>query len=293
MGVKMGLRKFAPRKPVGALFVAVVVAFMSAPTWAQEESEDEGKEFPEEPFFTARSFPESEVEFEVGYDNFDSEDEIELGLGISWEFMDNFQFGVELPFVIRNADDDSTVSDLGDVEISALWQISNLDDGFSFALLGEVAAPTGDEGKEIGGTGSWGIFGTGGFLVPLDSDDMNMGVQFQLGYEQQIDLTDEQREEALELGVSAVREKELVWGVALNTKLGALVPTFEVVGHTVLDAIDDDEEGTIVEVGGGVWWEPPDDSLFGGLVFGLAAKGPVTGMKESNYTVLFVVKGEY
>ena len=293
----MGLRTFALRKPVGVLFVATVVAFMSAPTWAQEEPKDEGKGFPEEPFFTARSFPESEVEFEVGYDNSDSEDEIELGLGISRKFMDKFQFGVELPFVIRNPDDDSTVSDLGDVEFSALWQLSELDEktgrGFSFALLGEVAAPTGDEGKEIGGTGSWGIFGTGGFLVPLDSDDMEMGVQFQFGYEQQIDLTDEQREEALELGVSAVREKELIWGVALNTKLGALVPTFEVVGRTVLDAIDEDEEGTIVEVGGGVWWEPPTNSLFDGLVFGLAAKGPVTGMKESNYTVLFVVKGEY
>ena len=132
-------------------------------------------------------------------------------------------------------------------------------------------------------------------MVPLDSVDMGIGVQFQLGYEQQIHLTDEQREEAMELGVSAVREKELVWGVALNAKVpindnGELIPTFEVVGHTVLDAIESDEEGTIVELAGGVWWKPPESPPFGGLVFGLAAKGPVTGMKESNYTVLFVVK---
>ncbi len=295
------------RTRLGIVLAATAAALLTTPAWmdvahgGQDQSVEE--EWLIEPFFVARSTPESEIEFEVEYENFSMEDEIGLGLGLSWAPVEWLQLGVEVPAGIRIPDDGPTVADLGDVEFSALLRLSKLDkkgDGLSFALLGEVAAPTGDEGKEIGGTGSWGIFGTGGFTVPLDSDGMRMGVQFQVGYEQQIHLTDEQREEAMELGVPAVLEKEIVWGAAANVPFeldgdghgGKLVPSLEVVGHTVLDAIESDEEGTIVEVGGGVWWEPPESSLFGGLEFGLAAKGPVSGMKESNYTVLFVVKAE-
>ena len=54
-------------------------------------------------------------------------------------------------------------------------------------MSGEVAAPTGDDHKEIGGGGEWGIFLRAG-RYQADS-----GVHLQIGYEQQIELTAAQK----------------------------------------------------------------------------------------------------
>ena len=88
----------------------------------------------------------------------------------------------------------------------------------------------------------------------------------------------------------------MIWGVAFNAPLarGRLIPTFEILGRTVLDAVDPGEEGSSVELGGGVWWLPfAEGSALEPLSLGVAAKGPVTDRRESHFSTLLVLKYEF
>jgi hypothetical protein len=269
----------------------------------------EGKEHHEEhhdemaePIFTKRSFPESEIEFEVGFDNKKTEKEVEIGIGVSWVFFDRLQLGVELPIGIRNPDSGNTKSDIGDVEFSGKYLLYRAPENrFLLSFDADVAPPTGNEANDIGGKGEWGLFLTAGSSVPIGRlisvpKVPDLGAHLQFGYSQQMRVTREQKEEAEELGVAAVHEKELIWNMAFNTKLfdGIFIPGFEVLGKTIVDAIERKERGTIVELGGTVWLVPfKEDSRLGGLQLGIAAKAPVTSRKERNYSMLFIVKWEF
>ena len=292
--------------------VLIAAVFLAAtPAAALANGDEHHEEELAEPLFTEKAFLENEITLEVGYDNKDTEKEIEVGIGGSWIVLDRLQVGAEFPFGFREPDAGKGDQNLGDIEFSAKYLLYQAPENRLILSAGaEVAAPTGDGGKEIGGKGEWGLFVFAGSAVPLSEltpslqGAPDLGVHFQFGYEQQIQLTDEQREEAEELGVADVLEKELIWRLAFNAKLseGAVTPVFELLGKTIIHAIEEAEEGTIFEIGGGLWLKPfvllarasGDKSLLSleDLSFGIAAKGPVTDRRESNHSLLFVFKYE-
>lgn len=263
--------------------------------------DDHGDELAE-PFFTKKSYPENEIEFEVEFGHGNTEDEWEFGVGASVVLGENFQLGIEIPYVVRRPDGAEDESSIGDVEFSAKYLVYSAPkdkNKFFLAFDAEVAVPTGDEDKDIGEKGEWGLFTTVGMAIPLGNGLSDLGVHLQLGYEQQIRTTKEQKEEAEELGVDDALEKAIIYRLAFTTKLakGRFQPSLEFLGTTVIDAIEEAEKGTIFEIGGGFWWSPfvGTDSDLAPLALGLAAKGPVTRLQEEgrDYTVLFVLKYEF
>ena len=270
------------------LVAVMVLAALVSPAWAESDAE-----IPE-PFFMEKAAVETEVELEFGFDDKKTEDEYEIELGGAAVLFDRFQVGASIPIGIRNPDEGSTQSAVGDVEFSTKYQFLDVSgDGLNFSLAGSVALPTGNRDKEIGGTGEWGVFALAGTTIETGKDLANLGVHVRFGYEQAIRLSNEEKETAEALGVGRVREKELVWGGAIVTSLfdGRVVPTFEVLGRTILDAVDPDEEGTIVELGGGFWLRPFAELET--LALGVAVKGPVTDRRKSDFSALFVVKYEF
>lgn len=247
-----------------------------------------------DPFFTEKAAVQKEVELSLGFDKKATEKEYEIGAGASWVFFDRLQFGVEVPFGIRNPDTGPTERNIGDVEFSTKYQFLDVgENGFDLSLAGSIAAPTGSRTEEIGGTGEWGVSLLGGTLIDTGETLPDLAIHLQFGYQQQIRLSNEQKETAETLGSDRIREKELVWGVALNAPLldGRFVPNFEVIGRNILDAVDPNEEGTIVELGGGFWVSPIPEME--GFAIGLAGKAPVTNRKESDYSLMFVAKYEF
>lgn len=252
-----------------------------------------------EPFFTKKSYPENEVEFEVGFGHGDAEDELEFGVGASIVFDGKFQIGVEIPYVVRKPDGAKDELNIGDIEFSAKYLVYRAPENrFILSLDAEVAVPTGNEDKDIGEKGEWGIFATAATAIPLGNGLSDLGVHLQFGYEQQIRTTKEQDEEAEELGVEAALEKAIIYRLAFTTKLanGRFQPSIEFLGTTVIDAIEDSEKGTIIEIGGGFWWFPfvGSNNDLAALALGIAAKGAVSKMHLENvYSTLFVVKYEF
>ncbi len=252
-----------------------------------------------EPFFTKKSFPENEIEIEFAYGHGDTEDELEFGIGASMVFGEKFQIGVEIPYVVRKPEGAGDESNIGDVEFSAKYLVYRAPKNrFILSLDAEVAAPTGDEDKDIGEKGEWGLFTTAATAIPLDGGLADLGVHLQFGYEQQIRTTKEEKEEAEDLGVDDVLEKAIIYRLALTTKLfnGRLQPSIEFLGTTVIDAIEESERGTIFEIGGGFWWAPfaGTNSNLTPLTLGVAAKGHVSKMHgENKYSTLFVLKYEF
>lgn len=190
-----------------------------------------------------------------------------------------------------------TVASLADIELSAQvllccetgWPLDFL------SLRAEVSPPTGSRSKEIGGDGSFGFSVLAGKLIPLTESLPDLGVQMQVGYEQQIRLDDEQRETAEEEDLSRTREKEVIWNLALTQDYEEwrIRPVFEVLDTSVVDALERSDEGTIVEVGGGFWWTPfADGEGITDIIIGVGAKGPVTTRNDSNFTALLVFDWE-
>ena len=271
--------------------IAVATMAFIAPALAGDDGE-----LPE-PLFTLQAAVSNEVELEFGFDHKKTEDEYEVGIGGSWVFFDHLEFGIEIPYEIRNPDIGSTQRAISDIEFSTKYQFSEVgESGVDLALSGSVAAATGDRDKEIGGTGQWGVSALAGTSFELGNGLPELGAHLQLGYLQQIKLKNEQKEIAEELGVGDVREKELIWRLALGVPIlkNRFVPTVEFLGRTIVDAVDQNEEGTIIEIGGGFWWNPlADTEEPGPLSLGVAAKAPVTNRRDAEFSALFVVKYEF
>lgn len=281
---------------LGKMFTALAVVMSTLITPAFAGSDVEEVEIPEA-LFTDKAGVDKELELEFGFDNKATEDEYEIGVGGSWVFFDRLQLGVEVPFGIRDPDAGSSQSNIGDVEFGAKFQfLSAAMDGVSLSLAASVAAPTGDRDKEIGGVGGWGVAALAGVLVDTGDSLPDVGVNLQLGFEQQIKLSNEQKEAAETLGVGETLQKEFIWNLAFTVPFfdGRFVPMFEVLGTTTLDAVDSDEEGTIVELSGGFWVSPFEEGEpLGSLAVGVAAKAPVTNKRESDFSALLVFKYEF
>ena len=284
---------------IAAMILAVAPAVaLGAEGHKEAPKHDEHGELAE-PFFTKRSFPENEVEFEFGFGHGDEENELEFGIGGSMVIRDRLQLGMEIPVVVRDPNVGDNESAVGDIEFSAKYLVYRAPENrFILSLDTEVAAPTGDEDKDIGGKGEWGLFTTAATAIPLGNGLPDLGAHLQFGWEQQIRTTKEQEEEAEELGVNDDLEKSIIWRLAFTLKLfeGRFSPTIEFLGTTVVDAIEESEKGTIFEIGGGFWWSPfvGTNSPLAPLAIGVAAKGPVSRMQgESNYSTLLVLKYEF
>jgi hypothetical protein len=163
------------------------------------------------------------------------------------------------------------------------------------SLRGEVEPPTGSRSKDIGGDGSFGFSVLAGRLFPIAESLPELGVQLQVGYEQQIRLTDEQRETADEDDLSRTREKDVIWNLVLtqNYEEWRIQPVFELLGTSTVDALEHSDEGTIVEIGGGFWWTPfPGGRGLENFDIGVGAKGPATTRDDSNFTALLILDWE-
>lgn len=280
----------------GNIRYAIAVAAVAVMVSSQLAVAAEGVEFPDT-LFTAKSFVSTEVATEFGFDNLSAGNEFEIGFDASKVFFDRLGIGVDVPIGINDPDVGKTVANLGDVGFSAQYQLAQAaTDGFNFSLAGTVSAPTGSRKKDIGGTGDWGVFALAGVAVPLGEGMPQLFVQTQLGYEQQIRLSNEQLETAETLGVGNIRDKAVIWRLAFSLPLlnGRLIPTFEILGRTAVDAVASADEGTTLELGGGIWWNRVfAETSWEPVSIGVAAKGPITKRREADFSTLLVVKYEF
>lgn len=284
--------------PVVVAFAMMQTASVAWGADAASSQADEGNDVEvAEPFFMEKAAVEKSLEFEAGLDKSSSEKEYELGVGFSWVFFDRLQLGVDVPYVILDPTGGSTESGIGDVEFSAKYQIFDIpDNGFNFSLAGAVAIPSGSRDKETGGTGEWSVAALADKVVPAGMNTPELDFHLNLAYSQEIRLSNEEMDTAAMLGLPNTREKELLWGGAVEMPLadGRVTPDLEIVGTTILDAVDPDEEGTIVELGGGVWLAPfPEDSEWAPVSIGAGVKAPITNKRESDFSALIVAKYDF
>ena len=245
-----------------------------------------------EPFFTEKAFLEKEIEFSVGNDNSKEDHTLELGLEVDWVFFDRLQLGVEVPYVFLFPDGQNSTSAFSDIGLSAqvLLCCTSPTTSYYLSLTGELALPTGDEDKGIEGTGEWGFSINTSYFFGI-ADVSLWGIQLQLAYAQQLKFSDEQKSLANMLNRDKVHTKDIIWNAAFTQEYynGRFSPVFEVLGTSTVDAMQSDDEGTIVELGFGFWVSPfSDTSLFNAINFGAAAKFPVTEREETSSSFLFV-----
>jgi hypothetical protein len=93
-----------------------------------------------------------------------------------------------------------------------------------------------------------------GYFFPFFADIAEFGIQLQLAYAQQLRLSEEQKDLAGMLGINRTREKDIIWNAALTQQYldGRLVPVFEVLGTSIVDALEEEDEGTILELSFGL-----------------------------------------
>jgi len=256
-----------------------------------------GKFDPVEPIFTEEAFLEKTLEFDVGVENQDKEKSAEIDIVGSWIVANRLELGLGIPFEHRNPDDEDSVFNLSDLGISAKFLICcpSFNDLLFISLIGNFLFPTGDQNKNIGGTGEWGFSLNSGYFFNV-ADIAYFGLQLELAYSQQLRLTDEQKQMADMLGIGRTREKDLIWNLALTQQYldGRLNPVIELLGTSIVDALDKQEEGTILELGFGIWVIPfSDKSMLNALGLGAGVKFPLTEREESSSSFLFRVRYDF
>lgn len=245
-----------------------------------------------EPFFTVKSFLEKEIEFSVANDNSNEDHSLELGLEVDWVFFELLQLGVEVPYVFLFPDGQNSTSAFSDIGLSTqvLLCCTSPTTSYYLSLRGELALPTGDEDKGIEGTGEWGFSLNGAYFFPVEDISL-WGIQMQLAYAQQLKFSDEQKSLANMLNIDKTHTKDIIWNAAFTQEYfdGRFSPVFEVLGTSTVDAMQSEDEGTIVELGFGFWVSPfSDTSILNAINLGAAAKFPVTDREETSSSFLFV-----
>jgi hypothetical protein len=253
---------------------------------------------PTEPIFTQRSFVESDLELDVGWEHDSGSDTIEFAPGGSWIAVDRLEIDLEIPAAIAIPDEGATVGSLADVGFAAQMQLCCAADQLLdfFSLRAEVEAPTGSRSKEVGGTGSWGVSLLPGRLFTVAETLPDLLVQLELGYAQDIRVDSEAEEAARTLGRSRRVPKEVDWNLAFAQQYwnGRIRPVVELLGTTIVDATDPSDEGTIVELAGGGWVAPFfDEHWLSPVSIGLGFHFPVTSHRESDVIGLLVVEWSF
>lgn len=219
----------------------------------------------------------------------------ETTLGGTWVFARRVQVGLEIPWDVVMPHDAASTAGLSDVGFSTqVLLCCERATGFTFvSVRGEVGAPTGDPGRDLGGSGAFSFSLLAGHGVTVVESQQDLGVQVQLGYDQEIRPTRDEREEADARGSPRVREKQLVWNTAFTWPLldRRVTPVFEVLGTTTLDAVDRGEEGSSVALGVGVWLAPfADDGPLSPVTFAAGWRWPVGGRRDSDGEALLILE---
>lgn len=288
-------RRLAAFRFICHLFLGLALATLAAATAGAKRI---ARLSPTEPIFTEKAFLEKSIEFDASWSSQDDGDTIDLGSSIHWVFWDRLQLDMDLPVGIRIPDDSATVGSLSDIEFGAQALVyggpGELLDFFS--VRAEVDAPTGDRSKGIGGDGSWSVALLPARYFTLTEAVPDLEITLELAYTQQIRLDREGAELAREPGFSHTLEKELDWNVAFTQKYfdGQVRPVFELLGTTTVDAIDEDDEGTILELAAGFWLIPhADEHLFSAFSYGLGFRVPVTSRNEDQGAVMLVIEHSF
>ena len=98
---------------------------------------------------------------------------------------------------------------------------------------------------------------------------------------------------AEQLGIPPTREKDFVWNLAFTQTYadGRLRPDVELLGTTVVDALQSDDEGTSVELAVGGWTAPFADDHWGApLSFGVGYRWPLTHFRDALGAGLLIVE---
>jgi len=252
------------------------------------------REDPPEPIFTQRAFIENDIETAIDWGRGSGTQDIEIGAGITWIVHPRFQFGAEFPLGIAIPDKGSTQADLSDINFSGkLLLCCEEPTGYTFAAARvDVSPPTGNRDRDIGGTGSFGFSIDLGYGLTVVEALQDLSIQFQASYFQQMRLSSDQLETAESLGLSKTREKRVLWNLAFVQPLfgGRFSPSFEILGTSVVDAVQSSDEGSSLELAAGFWVVPfDDDHPLSNLSIGLGGRVPVTNRRdeEGGATLIF------
>ncbi len=254
------------------------------------------REDPSEPIFAQRSFIERNVELDLGVvRNADDATALTTTLGATWVFARRVQLGLEVPGTARFPHAGASQAALDDVTVSTqLLLCCQMPSGWRFlSLRADVAAPTGDRSRGIGGTGetSVSLLAGNGFTVVRSLEDL--GVQVELAWARELRLSDAERKTARRLGWPERRAQDVVWNLALTQPLlgRRLTPVLELLGTTTVAAVDSGDEGTAVALGVGLWTAPfPDDSVLSPLSLAVGWRAPVTSRRDDDGAALVIAE---
>ena len=122
-----------------------------------------------------------------------------------------------------------------------------------------------------------------GYGLTVSESLQDLSIQFQASYFQQMRLSSDQLETARSLGLSKTLEKRVLWNLAFVQPLfgGRFSPSFEILGTSVVDALESSGEGSILELAVGFWLAPFNDGhALSNLSIGLGGRVPVTNRRE-------------
>jgi hypothetical protein len=236
------------------------------------------REDPPEPIFTERAFIENDLEFDTDVDRDSDADTWEFAPSVTWIFFERLQLGAELPMGWRIPDEGSQRVALSDVDLSAKWLFC-CHRRMGFAYLStrvDVAPPTGDRSAGIGGTGELTLSLLGGYGLIVVESLADLSIQGQLAWDQEL------RPDSS----GGAPQKSVLWNVAFSQPVrgGRFVPTFEILGTSVVDATQASDEETQLDLAVGSELRPfPDDhwgspiTLSGGWRFPVANRGDFRG----------------
>ena len=250
---------------------------------------------PIEPLFTERAFLDHAIELGAQWSDESDGNAVEVAAALEYIVWKRLEVDVEVPVGINIPNHGDTEADLSDIDF-AVQALLCCDNGTIldfFSIRASVAAPTGNRSKGIGGDGSWEISVLPGRYFTIVPQLPALLTQLQLSYTQEIRLDDEERETASEFGLSKSREKSFLWNLAFAQPYfdGLLKPVFEILGTTIVDDVSDDDEGTIVELGGGLWLAPHAESRWlRSLSYRIGFKWPATSRKEDHAVGVFVLE---
>ena len=243
------------------------------------------REDPPEPIFTQRAFIENDLESAVDWGRGFGTQDLDLALGVTWIVLDRLQLGAEIPLGISIPDDGTTHADLSDINLSAKWLFCcEKPTGYTFVSVRvDASPPTGDRNRDIGGTGSFGFSLDLGYGLTVRESLQDLSIQFQASYFQQMRLSRDQLHTARSLGLSKTLEKRVLWNLAFVQPLfgGRLQPSFELLGTSIVDAVQSADEGSSLQLAVGFWVVPFGDSHpLSNLSIGLGGRVPVTNRRE-------------
>jgi hypothetical protein len=247
---------------------------------------------PTEPIFTQRAFVEKDLELDTTWDKVQGGNAIELAPGVSWVFGQRLELDLEVPVGVLIPSPGATVGSLGDIALGAQLLLCCGPDGplDYFSLRADIAPPTGDRTKDIGGSGAWSVSLLPARRFTIAQRLPDLMVELQLTYAEDLRAT------AAPSQACGVRQKAFVWNSALTQQYwdGRIRPVLELLGTTVIDAADRADEQTVVELAAGMWTVPfPDDHPLSPLSIGLGWKWPVVNHLDSELTGLLILEWSF